>query len=100
GTGVMGKSMANHLIDAGYHLSVYTRSKEKAQSLLDKGAQWKDNPGTLAESADIIITMVGYPQDVEAIYFGENGILENAKPNSTVIDMTTSKPSLAVDIHQ
>lgn len=100
GTGVMGKSMAQNLIEAGYNLSVYTRTKEKAQSLLDKGAIWKNNPGTLAASADVIITMVGYPEDVESIYFDENGILANAKKDTVVIDMTTSKPKLAVDIYQ
>lgn len=100
GTGVMGKSMANNLLDAGYNLSIYTRTQEKAQSLRDKGAAWKNNPKTLAESADVIITMVGYPEDVESIYFDENGILENAKKGTIVIDMTTSKPKLAVDIYQ
>lgn len=100
GTGVMGKSMAHNLIEAGYNLSVYTRTKEKAQSLLDKGAIWKNNPGALAASADVIITMVGYPEDVESIYFDENGILANAKKDTVVIDMTTSKPKLAVDIYQ
>lgn len=99
GTGVMGKSMANNLLDAGYNLSIYTRTQEKAQSLLDKGAAWKNNPKTLAESADVIITMVGYPEDVESIYFDKNGILANAKKGTIVIDMTTSKPKLAVDIY-
>lgn len=100
GAGVMGRSMANNLIDAGYNLSIYTRTKEKAQTLLDKGASWKDTVGALAASADVIISIVGYPQDVEEVYFGEDGILANAKKGAVVIDMTTSKPKLAADIHQ
>ncbi|CDQ20193.1 3-hydroxyisobutyrate dehydrogenase [Halobacillus karajensis] len=100
GTGVMGKSMARHLMDAGYTLNVFTRTKEKAVELLDQGANWKDSIAALAKDSDIIITIVGYPSDVESIYFGEHGLLENAKPGSYVIDMTTSSPLLAQDIHK
>ncbi|MEW9675127.1 NAD(P)-dependent oxidoreductase [Lentibacillus sp. L22] len=100
GTGVMGRSMAENLLNAGYELTLYTRTKEKAQDLLDKGAAWKDTVADVAASADVIITMVGYPQDVEEIYFGDDGILANAKQGTVVIDMTTSKPALAVDIYQ
>ena len=75
GIGVMGKSMASHIMKAGYPLVVYTRTKEKAQELLDEGANWVDTPLQLAEQADIIISMVGYPRDVEEIYLGENGII-------------------------
>ncbi|MTW85583.1 NAD-binding protein [Virgibacillus dakarensis] len=100
GTGVMGKSMAENLMNAGYTLSVYTRTKEKAQLLLDNGAAWKNTVAELAKGADVVISMVGYPQDVEAVYFGENGILENAREGTVVIDMTTSKPALAKKIYQ
>jgi len=100
GTGVMGKSMAGHLQQAGYPLVVYTRSKEKAEDLIAAGAGWKETPQELAKSADIIITMVGYPSDVEEVYFGEHGILDAAKPGSYVIDMTTSKPSLAQKVYE
>lgn len=100
GTGVMGKSMANNLQSAGYQLHIYTRTKEKAQELIDHGAMWKDTIADLANSSDVIITMVGYPSDVEEVYLGDNGILHNAKKGTYVIDMTTSKPSLAEEIHK
>ncbi|MCF3944617.1 NAD(P)-dependent oxidoreductase [Oceanobacillus alkalisoli] len=100
GTGVMGKSMASHVLKAGYNVSVYTRTKHKAEALLTEGATWVDTVKELAETVDLIITMVGYPSDVEEIYFGENGIIENAREHSYVVDMTTSKPSLAIKIDE
>lgn len=99
GTGVMGKSMVLNLLSAGYPVSVYTRTKEKAQSLLEQGAAWKDSVAQLAAESEVVISIVGYPQDVEEVYFGENGIIENAKTGTYIIDMTTSKPSLAKDIY-
>lgn len=98
GTGVMGKSMAGHFMQAGYQVHLYNRTKSKAQDLIDQGAHWQESPGTLAQRCDVIITMVGFPSDVEDIYLGENGILQNAKPGSYVIDMTTSSPRLAQKI--
>ncbi|MGO4275383.1 NAD(P)-dependent oxidoreductase, partial [Paenibacillus sp. TAF58] len=100
GTGVMGKSMAGHFIQAGYEVHIYNRTKSKAQELLDQGAHWQDSPGLLAQQCDVIITMVGFPKDVEEIYLGENGILSNTKPDSYVIDMTTSSPMLARQIYE
>ncbi|MFC4557752.1 NAD(P)-dependent oxidoreductase [Virgibacillus kekensis] len=100
GTGVMGKSMAQNLMDSGYSIAVFTRTKDKAQELLDKGAVWKESVAELANSADIIITIVGYPTDVESVYFNEGGIIENARQGTYVIDMTTSKPKLAVEIFE
>ena len=99
GTGVMGKSMAEHILQNGYELAVYTRTKSKADALIENGAQWKHTPKEVAEIADIIITMIGTPADVEEVYFGDDGLLAHAKPNSVLIDMTTSKPSLAIDIY-
>lgn len=98
GTGVMGKSMINNLLSASYNVNIYTRTKEKAASLLHQGAVWKQSVASLARDADIIITMVGYPTDVEEVYFGTNGIIENAKPETCIIDMTTSSPALAEEI--
>jgi len=100
GTGVMGKSMAANLQKAGYSINVYTRTKAKADDLIKDGAAWKTTVKELTNDSDVIITMVGYPSDVEEVYFGSNGILENAKQGSFVIDMTTSKPSLAVKIYE
>ncbi|ERK29609.1 NAD(P)-dependent oxidoreductase [Clostridium intestinale] len=95
GTGVMGRSMASHILNGGYKLLVNNRTKESADTLVEKGAVWKDSIADLAKEADVIITIVGYPNDVENIYFREDGILNNCKKGTIVIDMTTSKPSLA-----
>ncbi|MGK3722098.1 NAD(P)-dependent oxidoreductase [Priestia megaterium] len=100
GTGVMGKSMASHLIKAGYKVLVYNRTPDRAQELIDNGAIWKNTIGELSSESNIIITMVGYPEDVEQVYLGEEGILHHAKEGSYVIDMTTSSPLLAQRIHK
>ncbi|CAA7600545.1 phosphogluconate dehydrogenase (NADP+-dependent, decarboxylating) [Acididesulfobacillus acetoxydans] len=95
GTGVMGKSMAGHLVKAGYRVKVFNRTKARTDELIRLGAEWKDTVGELAAECGVIITMVGYPQDVEDIYLGEGGIIREAKPGTYLIDMTTSTPSLA-----
>ncbi|HFK6342467.1 TPA: NAD(P)-dependent oxidoreductase [Listeria monocytogenes] len=95
GIGVMGSSMAGHLLEAGYEVLVYTRTKTKAEDLLDKGALWVETPGELANKVDILISMVGYPKDVVELYLGENGFLENLAVGTVAIDMTTSSPALA-----
>ncbi|MDQ1146896.1 3-hydroxyisobutyrate dehydrogenase [Bacillus sp. SORGH_AS 510] len=100
GIGVMGKSMAGHLLNAGYSLVVYSRTKEKAMELVEKGAEWVETPKEVAEKANVVFTIVGYPVDVEEVYFGENGLLPNAQEGSVMIDMTTSAPSLAVKINE
>lgn len=96
----MGKSMAGHLLIAGYPLIVYNRTKAKARELLEAGAVWADSVAELAVKCQVIITMIGYPKDVEAIYFGTEGIIENAREGTHLIDMTTSSPKLAVQIGQ
>lgn len=98
GTGVMGKSMALNLLKAGYSVHVFNRTKEKAQELLNNGAVWKDSIKDLSQEANVIISIVGYPKDVEEVYLGSSGIIENAKKGTYLIDMTTSKPSLAMQI--
>ena len=100
GTGVMGKSMCNHLIDAGHELAVYNRTKEKADVLISKGAKWFPNPKQVAQNSDLIFTIVGFPKDVEEVYMGENGILNGVKSGDIIIDMTTSEPSLAQRIYK
>lgn len=99
GTGVMGKSMAENLLHAGYPVAVYTRTKEKADDLIAKGAIWKTSIAELSQQAEIIITMVGFPDDVENVYFGSDGIIQHAEENTYLVDMTTSKPSLAQKIY-
>ncbi|MBC1643447.1 NAD(P)-dependent oxidoreductase [Listeria welshimeri] len=98
GTGVMGSSMASHLLEAGYDVFIYTRTKSKAEELLTKGAKWIDTPQALAKKVDVLISMVGYPKDVEELYLGQNGFLENLSPGAVAIDMTTSSPVLAKKI--
>lgn len=100
GTGVMGRSMAGNLISAGYPLNVYNRTAEKAKPLLEAGAKWKDNPSEIASASEVMITIVGFPEDVEEVYFGQRGILEGIKPGKAVIDMTTSSPKLAKRIYE
>ncbi|HEY0845136.1 MAG TPA: NAD(P)-dependent oxidoreductase [Noviherbaspirillum sp.] len=95
GLGIMGRSMAGHILDAGYPLHVYNRSRDKADELLARGATWCDTPGDVAAAADIVISMVGFPHDVEEIYLGEKGIVARAAPGAVLIDMTTSSPALA-----
>lgn len=100
GTGVMGKSMAGHLLNAGYPVIVYSRTKEKASELLVKGAEWAATPKEVAEKVSVTFTMVGYPTDVEEIYFGDHGLIQNGASGSYLIDMTTSAPSLAIKIYE
>ncbi|MBN2508978.1 MAG: NAD(P)-dependent oxidoreductase [Spirochaetales bacterium] len=95
GTGVMGGSMAGRLLDAGYPLFVYTRTREKSQPLLERGAAWRDSPGAVAADSTVLITMVGYPSDVEEVYLGPDGVLAKAHKGCLLIDMTTSRPDLA-----
>lgn len=99
GTGVMGKSMAQHLLNAGHPLHVYNRTKEKAASLIESGAIWEDSVASLAKHVDVVITIIGAPKDVEEVYFGADGLIENVKPHTYLIDMTTSSPKLAQQIY-
>ncbi|MFD1777705.1 NAD(P)-dependent oxidoreductase [Fredinandcohnia salidurans] len=100
GIGVMGKSMAGHILSKGYKVLVYTRTQEKAEELVKQGAVWKQSVADIATEANIVITMVGYPYDVEEVYLGENGLLAHAKEGTYFIDMTTSTPSLATKIYE
>jgi 3-hydroxyisobutyrate dehydrogenase len=99
GTGVMGASMARHLLDAGHDLAVTTRSPERASDLIAAGARWVASPAELAASVDVVVTMLGYPSDVREVLLGPTGAIEVMRPGSLLIDMTTSEPSLAVELH-
>lgn len=99
GTGVMGASMVGHLQDAGYKCVVNNRTKSKAEGSIEKGAVWADSPGEVAKKSDIIFTIVGFPKDVHEVYLGANGIINAAKPGAIVVDMTTTEPSLAIEIY-
>jgi 3-hydroxyisobutyrate dehydrogenase len=99
GTGVMGRWMCQHLIAKGYAATVYNRSRDKARELLDAGASWADNPKAIAERSDVVFAIVGFPKDVREVFLGENGALAGSKPGTILVDMTTSEPSLAVEIY-
>jgi 3-hydroxyisobutyrate dehydrogenase len=98
GTGVMGSSMCGHLLTAGYRVTVHSRTQSKAQSLLDRGAQWAESPCAVAAESDVLFTMVGFPQDVRTVYFDETGILAGARAGTVLVDMTTTQPFLSREI--
>jgi 3-hydroxyisobutyrate dehydrogenase len=98
GTGVMGNAICLHLIRAGHQLYIYNRTKSKANNLISCGANWCITPQKVTEAADLIFTMVGFPSDVEEVYFGKNGILSASVNKKYLVDMTTSKPQLAQKI--
>lgn len=100
GLGVMGKSMAGHILDAGYPLHVFTRTRKSADDLVKRGAVWEQDVSDLCSECNLIISIVGFPADVEEIYLGENGILKHAEEDSIAVDMTTSSPELAVRISE
>jgi 3-hydroxyisobutyrate dehydrogenase len=100
GTGVMGRSMARHLAAAGFHTTVYSRTRDKAAPVLEAGAVWADSPRAVVNASDVVFTMVGFPRDVREVYFGSAGLLEGARAGGVFVDMTTTEPSLAVEIYQ
>ena len=99
GAGVMGKSMIRNLMKKGFQVTVYSRTKSKAEDIIAEGALWRDSAAECAQGQDVIITIVGFPKDVEETYFGDKGIIANAKEGAVLIDMTTSSPKLAVKIY-
>lgn len=98
GTGVMGRSMCGHLLGAGYSVTVFSRTKEKAIELIERGARWAPSPREVAVASDVTFTMVGFPHDVREVVLGEHGILAGSMPGAVLVDMSTSDPSLAVEI--
>jgi 3-hydroxyisobutyrate dehydrogenase len=100
GTGVMGSSMCQHIIGKGYKAFVYSRTMKKAKKLIDSGATWVNSPEDVARSSDVIFTMVGFPQDVREVYFGNTGVLKGVKRGSILVDMTTTEPSLSKEIYK
>lgn len=98
GTGVMGAAMAGHLLSKGYALMIFSRTRSKAEGLLQRGARWADSPAQVADASDVVFTMVGFPRDVSDVYLGEAGLIQQARPGMVFVDMTTAPPSLAVTI--
>jgi len=100
GTGVMGSSMCGHLLDVGFSATVFNRTQAKAKTLLEKGAAWAESPKTVAENSDVVFTIVGFPADVHDVVLGADGALAGCGEGNILVDMTTSEPSLAIDIAQ
>lgn len=98
GTGLMGNPMVKHLVKAGYKVNVYNRSKGKADDLISLGCTWFDTPAEIAANSDVVVTIIGFPKDVEECYFGAEGIFKTLKSGTILVDMTTTKPSLAIKI--
>ena len=100
GTGVMGTSMCGHLTGKGYPATIYSRTRDRAKPLLDRGAKWADSPKAVAENSDVIFAIVGFPADVREVFLGASGALAGASAGKTLVDMTTSEPSLAREIYE
>src|ERR1700681_4888224 len=100
GTGVMGISMCGHLQAEGYPLTVYSRTKAKAQILIERGAAWADTPAAVAAASDVVFTIVGLPSDVRSVYLEKDGILQSAQRGAITVDMTTTEPSLSREIYE
>ncbi len=98
GTGVMGLSMCSHLLEAGAQATIYSRTRPRAQPLVDRGARWAPSARHVAEASDIVFTMVGFPEDVRAVYLGGDGVMAGTRAGHVLVDMTTTQPSLAVEI--
>ena len=92
--------MAGHLLEAGYKLTVYSRTRAKANVLVERGATWADSPRAVAEASDVVFSIVGLPSDVHEVMFADRGVLPAASAGMVIVDMTTSEPSLAVEIAQ
>ena len=100
GTGVMGQSMCSHLLAKGFAVTVYNRTRGRAQSLLDRGASWGATPKQVAQQSDVVFAIVGFPRDVREVFLGAEGALAGSRPGTILVDMTTSEPSLAVEIYE
>lgn len=100
GLGVMGRSMCGHLMDRGFSMTVYTRTRSTAASVLEKGAEWVDSPTAVAEKSDVVFSIVGFPDDVREVILGDDGALAGCGDGDVLVDMTTSEPSLAIEIYE
>jgi 3-hydroxyisobutyrate dehydrogenase len=98
GTGVMGQSMCGHLLSRGFSVTVFNRTRAKAEPLLAAGAQWADTPKAVAEASEITFTLVGFPSDVREVVLGPQGTLAGSRTGNILVDMTTSEPALAIEI--
>jgi len=100
GTGVMGNAMCQHILKAGYEVTVFNRTRKKAENLLEMGARWAESPGEVAENSEVVFSIVSYPHDVRDVYLSSGGVIERIKKQAVVCDMTTSSPGLAQEIYE
>jgi len=100
GTGVMGNSMCQHILKAGYSVTVYNRTRKKAENLLKMGAEWSPDPGDVAEKSDVVFSIVSFPHDVRDVYLSPDGVIQRMREGGVLCDMTTSSPGLAVEIYE
>ncbi len=100
GTGVMGRWMCQHAMAKGYSATVYNRSADKLQPLVELGAKAAKTPKEVAENSDVVFAIVGFPKDVREVFLGEQGALAGSKAGAVLVDMTTSEPSLAIEIFE
>lgn len=100
GVGIMGKSMVRNLMKAGYELHIFARTKSKVEDVISEGAEFHDTIASCVSDCDAVITIVGFPQDVEEVYFDSGNILDSAKPGAYLIDMTTTSPQIAVKLYE
>ena len=100
GVGIMGKSMVRNLMKAGFELHIYARTKSKVEDVISEGAQFHESIKDCVQDCDAVITIVGFPQDVEEVYFDEGNILDSAKKGAYLIDMTTTRPQIAEKIYE
>jgi 3-hydroxyisobutyrate dehydrogenase len=98
GTGVMGASMCGHLMQRGFSMTVFSRTRVKAAGLIDRGATWAESPQAVAQQSDVVFSIVGFPSDVRRVMLGPRGALDGCQPGNILVDMTTSEPSLAKEI--
>ena len=99
GVGIMGKWMVRHLMKAGYELNIYARTKSKVEDVISEGAIFHDTIASCVEDGDVVITIVGFPSDVEEVYYKEGNIFDSAKQGAYLLDMTTSSPTLAEKLY-
>ena len=94
GVGIMGRSMVRNLMKAGFELHIYARTRSKVEDVISEGATFHDTIADCVKDAEAVITIVGFPTDVEEVYFDAGNILESAKEGTYLIDMTTTSPML------
>ena len=100
GVGIMGKSMVRNLMKSGFDLHIYARTRSKVEDVIGEGAVFHESIADCVKDRDAVITIVGFPQDVEEVYFDEGNILDHVKEGAYLIDMTTTSPQLAEKIYQ